>query len=995
MAKRLLADSDWIWTSSKTPARNAVVCFRRTINAGKDIARAALRITADARYELFVNGQWLGHGPARAWPSPWPVDEYDLASVLSPGKNVIAVLVRDIGVGTFQYFYGRPGLIAELDLRDSRGSRRIVTDDEWSCKLDKAYAWPTPRISCQQAWEEQFDARLELRDSAGRDWRQMDYAETGWRKAKVVLASGEGPHERFELRDIPMLTREVTEPARVVGWDVVGTAAHVLSINPRTYLNPHDLSANRYCCRMFLATFIHSDVAQTMQLHDVSQQNWGREIKVNGRGPEFDDHSLQLTDMGVAHVKLKKGWNQLLIRQPYISHILEVTLNIRSQKPVRFAARPSGRGSTEQAWLIAGPFSGPVRYDECSVYGSTIEASEELIPEGADEVRFEAIWKRGRLSDKEIASPICYEATGTALVENNVYALCASERVVDAVAKVDDPMSLQRDNAEWTTVYPSKDGDVRVLLDFGREVVGYHEFEIDAPEGTFVDNHNFEFIQRDGRVNLGEGMTNSFRYICREGAQTYRTLERRGFRYSWISLRNFKRPVKIRMVRMLMSTYPTQQQGDFACSDPMLERIWHVGAHSVKCCSEDTYTDCPSYEQTFWVGDGRNEALVDMVVNGDPRLSWHCWLQAARSLNRSPLVEGLVPSAWWTVLPAWSFLWMRWAQEHYMLTGDKKQAAAMMPWLDKNVRGLEEHIDDRGLFDIVAWNMFDWAPMDTPFEGVVTHQNCLAVLALRQCVGFAKEIGRDDLAERWGRIADDLANAINRHLWCDKKQAYVDCIHADGRVSDVFSQQTHTAANISGVAGGKRAERCRQIVAHAPEGFVEAGSPFFMFFLLEALVKEERFDEMIDTIKDYWGIQIEEGATTFYETYYHDKERKARSHCHGWSAAPTYFLSQHVLGISPEQAGYATVRIAPKPGDLKWAAGRVPTPHGLVSCRWRNEDDQFTLELNCPDGLPAVIELPVKGKVIVQEGCAEKVSSTRRGIALKAQGPRVVLSVSK
>ena len=28
---------------------------------------ARLRITADSRYELSVNGEWLGHGPARSW----------------------------------------------------------------------------------------------------------------------------------------------------------------------------------------------------------------------------------------------------------------------------------------------------------------------------------------------------------------------------------------------------------------------------------------------------------------------------------------------------------------------------------------------------------------------------------------------------------------------------------------------------------------------------------------------------------------------------------------------------------------------------------------------------------------------------------------------------------------------------------------------------------------------------------------------------------------
>ena len=37
--------------------------------------------------------------------------------------------------------------------------------------------------------------------------------------------------------------------------------------------------------------------------------------------------------------------------------------------------------------------------------------------------------------------------------------------------------------------------------------------------------------------------------------------------------------------------------------------------------------------------------------------------------------------------------------------------------------------------------MFDWADMDTPNDGVVTHQNCLAVHALRDAAELADMAG--------------------------------------------------------------------------------------------------------------------------------------------------------------------------------------------------------------------------------------------------------------
>jgi hypothetical protein len=286
---------------------------------------------------------------------------------------------------------------------------------------------------------------------------------------------------------------------------------------------------------------------------------------------------------------------------------------------------------------------------------------------------------------------------------------------------------------------------------------------------------------------------------------------------------------------------------------------------------------------------------------------------------------------------------------------------------------MKKQLNARGLFQMFAWNLFDWAPMDTPADGIVTHIQCLASLGLKQAAQLARDIGEEAKAREWDEFAAALAEATNRHLWSNEKGAYTDCIRADGSVSPVFSQQTQVAALISGVAGGERAEKCRAIVHNPPEGFVRAGSPFFMFFLLEALVQEERYDDMVETIRSYWGRQIDAGATTFWEMYHGpaDGRRQTRSHCHGWSAAPTFFLTQHVLGIQPLEPGYSLTRIAPRPGKLAWAQGAVPTPRGAVECYWKNSPDRFEITLTAPRGMKTRIELPLSGKAQVVEGSAD------------------------
>jgi len=385
---------------------------------------------------------------------------------------------------------------------------------------------------------------------------------------------------------------------------------------------------------------------------------------------------------------------------------------------------------------------------------------------------------------------------------------------------------------------------------------------------------------------------------------------------------------------------------------------------------------------------------VDLLANGDARLSKHCWIQVGRSLDRSIITESEVPSGWENILPAWTFLWMRWAQEHYQLTGDAAFAKEALDVLERNADGIAKCINRLGLFELVSWNLFDWAPMDQPNDGIVTHVSCLCVLGLRQTARFAEQCKQSARAKRWNALADKIAKAVNTHLWDAKKNAYIDCIHADGSRSTIYSQQTHTAAYISGVATGARAKRCMSIMEKPPKGFVEAGSPFFMFFALEGFAREGRWNDLIDTIRNYWGIQIDAGATTFWEMYHPGSERHTRSHCHGWSAAPTYFLSTHVLGVQPAEPGFKKILIAPRTGDLTWAHGRVPTPNGPVSVYWKRSGGSFAIDIQLPAATPTRLELPAAGKVKVIEGSAKKIG-TRAGITtLTTRGPRVKIELS-
>ena len=214
-ATDVLLAANWIWLAKKDRDKNSYALFRRSIDLKSIPKTATVDITADSRYELYINKSFVGHGPVRSWPSPWPVDSYDIRHLLHAGDNQIEILVTHFGISTFQYLHDDPGLIAQLKLDD----QTIVTDATWQAAAHSSYLWPAPRITCQQAWEEQFDARQYPNDS--------DFAP-----AKILRPAGQSPHDKFEPRDIPMLTIDPIEPVSIRSIEAVRPANYQFALNP-------------------------------------------------------------------------------------------------------------------------------------------------------------------------------------------------------------------------------------------------------------------------------------------------------------------------------------------------------------------------------------------------------------------------------------------------------------------------------------------------------------------------------------------------------------------------------------------------------------------------------------------------------------------------------------------------------------------------------------------------------------------------------------------
>ena len=490
-----------------------------------------------------------------------------------------------------------------------------------------------------------------------------------------------------------------------------------------------------------------------------------------------------------------------------------------------------------------------------------------------------------------------------------------------------------------------------VILDLGRMTVGRWRFEVEAAQDTRLIFNGFESIQ-DGVPDYCWEMSNTWEVNVKAGSSEFASLIRRGARYVQIQGEN----AVVKNFRVQESTFLSISPARFECSEDKLSQIYEMSALTLRLCTEDTFVDCPTYEQTFWVGDARNEALVNAYLYGDYALMEHMWRLAGESLNRSPLVESHVPSGWPVIIPAWSFLWSLACWEHYEMTGNKGFLEKVYPLMLKQAENALGFLNSDGLFEMEAWNLTDWAPMSQPHKGVNTPNQGWLCLALEATAKASESLG-DSVSSVFLRTSqENIAAAARCVLWNYKKKSYTDCIDPDtGKQSDIFSLQTQCVLSLAGIPDEDQAQRIHRLLTGTDDssGFVQSGTPFFDFFILEYFERHSEFKKMFDYIKSRWGMMLEKGATTCWELYpgYMPNGRWTRSHCHAWSSGPAYFLLKHLLGVIPIGTEKRKILFQPKTCGLTHCSGAVCTAAGDVAANWRIEGGEFLYEINAANGM--------------------------------------------
>jgi hypothetical protein len=132
---------DWqaSWGTHPTaPLREPLVLhFRRALTLGAVPASYPVRVSADNRFVLFVNGQRVGDGPARGDLSHWRYERFDLAPLLHAGKNLITATVWNWGVfAPIAQMSDRTAFLLESE---ATGAEGISTPEGWEVEIESGH----------------------------------------------------------------------------------------------------------------------------------------------------------------------------------------------------------------------------------------------------------------------------------------------------------------------------------------------------------------------------------------------------------------------------------------------------------------------------------------------------------------------------------------------------------------------------------------------------------------------------------------------------------------------------------------------------------------------------------------------------------------------------------------------------------------------------------------------------------------------------------------
>ena len=372
-----------------------------------------------------------------------------------------------------------------------------------------------------------------------------------------------------------------------------------------------------------------------------------------------------------------------------------------------------------------------------------------------------------------------------------------------------------------------------------------------------------------------------------------------------------------------------QHSGSFRCSDELLNQIWYVAAYTMDLTTREFFMDGIKRDRWTWSGD----AIQSYLMNYYLRFDSECVKRTIRQLRGKDPVTAHV-----NTIMDYTFYWFKSILDYYNYTGDVEFVREMWPRMVTLMDYVEGRLNGQGMAEGQPddWIFVDWVDFPMHKRGTLCFEQILFMKAMETMATCAKLLNINKSTYRVK--SEELRNKIKQIFWSYEQKAYFHAIE-DGVMNRQITKFPNMFAILYGMSYEEERKEIMQSVMLNPD-IPAITTPYMRFYELETLLIDERHEQVLQEIRDYWGGMLREGATTFWEKYVPTESGTqhlamygrpyGKSLCHAWGASPIYLLGKYYLGVRPTKPGYEEFEVWPSLGGLDWIEGDVPTPHGMI-----------------------------------------------------------------
>jgi len=194
-------DAVWIVPPGTDPFAFGVCHFRKAIDLTEPPSRFVVHVTADNRYQLWVNGVRVVWGPARGDLNHWRYETVDLAPHLKAGRNVLAAVVWNYGeLAPEAQTTWRTGFLLQ---GDTATEKAVNSGPTWRAAIDRSYS---PIAFTHAQLRGYYVVGPGERVEGARHpwgWETAGYDDSAWPAAQPVVPDGRASGAPRGMQDAP------------------------------------------------------------------------------------------------------------------------------------------------------------------------------------------------------------------------------------------------------------------------------------------------------------------------------------------------------------------------------------------------------------------------------------------------------------------------------------------------------------------------------------------------------------------------------------------------------------------------------------------------------------------------------------------------------------------------------------------------------------------------------------------------------------------------